>query len=65
VDEDSSRLLRQYLPKKMELVDEVRCAVEKLSHRPRKVLAGRSPHEVLFGVKMRYTQQALAVALRV
>jgi len=25
-------------------------------HRPRKVLGFRSPHEVFFGVKMRYTK---------
>ncbi len=32
--------------------------------RPRKVLGGKSPHEVLFGVEMCYTKPPLAVALR-
>ena len=51
----------------MELIDlaeeQVQRAVERLNHRPRKVLGGRSQHEVLFGVKMRYTKPPLAVAL--
>ncbi|MDO8370196.1 MAG: hypothetical protein Q7S71_05790, partial [Candidatus Nitrotoga sp.] len=38
--------------------------VERLNHRPRKVLGFRSPHEVLFGVEMCYTKPALEVALR-
>ena len=39
-------------------------AVERLNHRPRKVLGGKSPHEVLFGVEMCYTKPPLAVALQ-
>jgi len=68
LNENSNGLLRQYFPKGMDLTDvteeQVQMAVERLNHRPRKVLGGRSPYEVLFGVKMRYTKQPLAVALR-
>jgi UDP-N-acetyl-D-mannosaminuronate dehydrogenase len=39
-------------------------AVERLNYRPSKVLGGKSPHEVLFGVEMCYTKPPLAVALR-
>jgi transposase, IS30 family len=68
LNENSNGLLRQYFPKGMELIDlseeQVRQAVDRLNHRPRKVLGFRSPHEVLFGVEMRYTKPPLAVALR-
>ena len=68
LNENSNGLLRQYFPKGMDLTDvteeQVQLAVERLNHRPRKVLGGRSPHEVLFGVEMRYTNRPLAVALR-
>ena len=68
LNENSNGLLRQYFPKNMELTDiteeQVQWAVERLNHRPRKVLGFRSPHEVLFGVKMCYTRPPLAVALR-
>jgi len=43
---------------------QVLAAVEKLNHRPRKVLGFRTPHEVFFGVEIRYTKQPAAVALR-
>ncbi|BBJ22269.1 hypothetical protein W01_01960 [Candidatus Nitrotoga sp. AM1P] len=60
--------MRQYFPKDMALTDvteeQVQRAVERLNHRPRKVLGFRSPHEVLFGVEVRYTKLALPVALR-
>ncbi|MGZ8256958.1 MAG: IS30 family transposase, partial [Gallionella sp.] len=39
-------------------------AVDKLNHRPRKVLGFRSPHEVFFDVQLNYTKQPQAVALR-
>ncbi|MGZ8256319.1 MAG: IS30 family transposase, partial [Gallionella sp.] len=39
-------------------------AVNKLNHRPRKVLGFRSPHEVFFGVELNYTKPTQAVALR-
>lgn len=68
LNENSNGLLRQYFPKGMELTDlteeQVRQAVDRLNHRPRKVLGFKSPHEVLFGVTMRYTKPPLDVALR-
>ncbi|MFN3397051.1 MAG: IS30 family transposase [Sulfurimicrobium sp.] len=68
LNENSNGLLRQYFPKGMELTDltedQVRRAVERLNHRPRKVLGFRTPHEVFFGVEMRYTKPTLVVALR-
>lgn len=68
LNENSNGLIRQYFPKGIDLTDiteeQVQLAVARLNHRPRKVLGGRSPHEVLFGVKMRYTKPPLAVALR-
>jgi IS30 family transposase len=52
----------------MELInitdEQVLAAVEKLNHRPRKVLGYRTPHEVFFGVEIRYTKQPPVVALR-
>ena len=68
LNENSNGLLRQYFPKSMELTDiteeQVQEAVERINHRPRKVLGFRTPHEVFFGVELRYTKQPLAVALR-
>jgi IS30 family transposase len=68
LNENSNGLLRQYFPKGMDLTDvteeQVRLAVERLNHRPRKVLGGKSPHEVLFEVEVCYTKPPLAVALR-
>nr|WP_239250713.1 IS30 family transposase [Candidatus Nitrotoga sp. M5] len=68
LNENSNGLLRQYFPKSMKLADiteeQVQEAVERINHRPRKVLGFRTPHEVLFGVELRYTKQPLAVALR-
>ena len=52
----------------MELTDiteeQVQEAVEWINHRPRKVLGFRIPHEVFFGVELRYTKQPLAVSLQ-
>nr|WP_256380139.1 IS30 family transposase [Candidatus Nitrotoga sp. AM1P] len=60
LNENSNGLLRQYFPKGMALTDvteeQVQRAVERLNHRPRKVLGFRSLHEVLFGVEVRYTK---------
>lgn len=68
LNENSNGLLRQYFPKGMALINitegQVQRAVERLNHRPRKVLGFRSPHEVLFGVVLRYTKTPRAVALR-
>ena len=68
LNENCNGLIRQYFPKGTDLTDvtdeQIQRAVERLNHRPRKVLGGRSPHEVLFGVELRYTKPALAVALQ-
>jgi transposase, IS30 family len=68
LNENSNGLLRQYFPKGMALTDitdeQVRYAVDRLNHRPRKVLGYRTPHEVLFNVELRYTKTPRAVALR-
>ena len=68
LNENHNGLIRQYFPKDIELTnvteEQVQQAVDKLNHRPRKVLGFRSPHEILFGVEMRYTKPPLAVALR-
>jgi len=68
LNENSNGLLRQYFPKGMELTDiteaQVLAAVEKLNHRPRKVLGFRTPYEVFFGMEMRYTKQPSVVALQ-
>ena len=37
--------------------------LDRLNHRPRKVLGFRTPHEVFFEVKVLYTKKPLAVAL--
>ncbi|MBL0037806.1 MAG: hypothetical protein IPP36_03185 [Nitrosomonadales bacterium] len=68
MNENSNGLLRQHFLKGMELTDiteeQVQEAVEWINHRPRKVLGFRIPHEVFFGVELRYTKQPLAVSLR-
>ena len=68
LNENSNGLLRQYFPKGMDLTEitdeQVQMAVDRLNHRPRKVLGFRTPHEVFFGVNILYTKQPLAVALR-
>ncbi|MGB7650609.1 MAG: IS30 family transposase [Gallionella sp.] len=68
LNENSNGLLRQYFPKGMalhEITDEeVQRAVDKLNHRPRKVLGFRSPHEVFFGVQLSYVKERTCVALQ-
>lgn len=68
LNENSNGLLRQYFPKGMALTDiteeQVQRAIERLNHRPRKVLGFRTPHEVFFGVLLNYTKQTQVVALR-
>lgn len=39
-------------------------AVDRLNHRPRKVLGFRTPFEVFFGKTVRYTKSPLGVVLR-
>jgi IS30 family transposase len=59
-NENHNGLLRQYFPKDMELLEitdaQVQQAVDRLNHRPRKVLGYKTPYEILFGVEMRYTK---------
>ena len=68
LNENSNGLLRQYFPKGMELTgvtqEQVQWAVDRLNHRPRKVLGYRTPFEVFFGKTVRYTKPPLGVALR-
>lgn len=68
LNENSNGLLRQYFPKGMELTEvsqgQVQWAVDRLNHRPRKVLGFRTPHEVFFGKTVRYTKPPAGVALR-
>jgi len=68
LNENSNGLLRQYFPKGMELIEvtqeQVQWAVDRLNHRPRKVLGFRTPFEVFFGKTVRYTKTPLGVALR-
>ena len=60
LNENSNGLLRQYFPKSMELTDvteeQVQWAVNRLNHRPRKVLGFKTPFEVFFGKSVRYTK---------
>ena len=68
LNENSNGLLRQYFPKGMELVEvtqeQVQWAVDRLNHRPRKVLGFRTPFEVFFGKRVYYTKPPLGVALQ-
>jgi IS30 family transposase len=64
LNEDSYAVLSQGLELTNVAEKEVQRAVERFNHQPRKVLGSRSPHEVLFGVEMRYTNPPLAVALQ-
>jgi len=69
LNENSNGLLRQYFPKNMELTNvtegQVQWAVDRLNHRPRKVLGFRTPHEVFFGLSVSYTKRTSEVALRI
>ena len=68
LNENSNGLLRQYFPKGMELTgitqEQVQWAVDRLNHRPRKVLGHRTPFEVFFGKSVRYIKPPSGVALR-
>ena len=56
LNENHNGLLRQFFPKKTNLLkvsqDEVNEAVYRLNHRPRKCLGYRTPHEVFYRLKM-------------
>lgn len=68
LNENSNGLLRQYFPKSMELTNvtqtQVQRAVNRLNHRPRKVLGFRTPFEVFFRTSVRYTKPPSVVALQ-
>lgn len=68
LNENNNGLLRQYFPKAMKLTEvtaeQVQKAIDRLNHRPRKVLGYRTPFEVFFGVTVRYTKP-LGVALQI
>lgn len=68
LNENSNGLIRQYFPKGMELTEvtqeQVQLAIDRLNHRPRKVLGYRTPFEVFFGKTVRYIKPPLGVALR-
>ena len=68
LNENTNGLLRQYFPKGSCFEDvseaQVQAAVEKLNHRPRKILGFKTPFEVFWGKTMRYTASPLEVALR-
>ena len=57
LNENHNGLLRQFFPKKTNLLkvsqDEVNEAVYRLNHRPRKCLGYRTPHEVFYALEMR------------
>ncbi len=59
-NENTNGLLRQFFPKGSDFrsIDPQALseATENLNHRPRKVLGGKSPHEVHYGVELNYTR---------
>ena len=63
LNENTNGLIRQYFPKHRDLTtvteNEIRRAMDKLNHRPRKSLGFRTPHEVFFK-----TRTSLTVALQ-
>lgn len=69
LNENTNGLYRQYFPKgsSFEEVtdDQVQEAVERLNHRPRKVLGFKTPFEVFWGKTRRYTASPQEVALRI
>ena len=62
VNENTNGLIRQYFPKSRNLStvtnEEIKHAMDKLNHRPRKTLGYRTPYEVFFK-----TRNSLTVAL--
>jgi IS30 family transposase len=63
LNENTNGLIRQYFPKHRDLTTvterEIKTAMDKLNHRPRKSLGFRTPHEVFFN-----TRTSLTVALQ-
>lgn len=68
LNENTNGLLRQYFPKGSSFEDvtevQVQAAVERLNHRPRKILGFKTPFEVFWGETRRYTASPQEVALR-
>ena len=68
LNENTNGLLRQYLPKTMDLREatsaQVAFAVNRINHRPRKTLGFKSPYEVFYNKEMRYTKPPPLVALQ-
>jgi len=68
LNENSNGLLRQYFPKGMELIEvtqeQGQWAVDRLNHRPCKVLGFRTPFQMFFGKTVCYTKPPLGVALQ-
>ena len=56
-------------PKNMKLTDvteeHMQWAVDRLNHRPRKVLGFKTPHEVFFGMTVSNTKHPSKVAFRI
>jgi IS30 family transposase len=54
-NENTNGLVRQYFPKKSKFnqitTEQLQQVVDKLNHRPRKVLGWRTPHEVFYNLK--------------
>ncbi|WP_423909678.1 transposase [Candidatus Spongiihabitans sp.] len=59
LNENTNGLIRQYFPKQREPTAvrnvEIKHAMDKFSHRPRKTLGFRTPHEVFFNTKTSLT----------
>ena len=55
LNENSNRLIRQYLPKKYDFTTitdkDVSMVINKLNNRPRKCLGFKTPNQVFFGIK--------------
>jgi IS30 family transposase len=68
LNENTNGLLRQYFPKGSSFDKvtkaQVQQAVDRLNHRPRKILGFKTPFEVFFDKTMRYSPASLKVALR-
>lgn len=69
LNENTNGLYRQYFPKGSSFAEvtdnQVQAAVERLNHRPRKVLGFKTPFEVFWGKTRRYTASTREVALRI
>ncbi len=68
LNENTNGLIRQYFPKRTNLLEvtpeQVAFAINQMNHRPRKCLDWKTPHEVFFGQPSKWVNQAMNVALR-